>query len=80
MSSSHLHPFFLAAILDRLTAKEKNLLRFIVQGKPMKSADVPDVSYKYNDKLLHGIRAKLGGVSKGRLIYHLGLLHILDHM
>lgn len=80
MVDPHLHTFFLSTLLERLTVKEKQLLRFIVEGKPMKSADIPNLTYKYNDKLLHGIRRKLGGLSKGRLIYHLGLLHILDHI
>ena len=67
-------------LLENLTPKEKKLLRFIAEGRPMKSSGIPDITYRYSDKLMQSIRAKFGGISKGRLIYYIGLLRLLNYL
>ena len=79
MSSPLLYHHFLLPILDRLTETEKRLLPFIAEGKPLKTINLqPAISEKYADKLLGSIRRKFGNISKGRLMYYIGVLHILD--
>lgn len=46
----------------------------------MKSSGIPDITYRYSDKLMQSIRAKFGGISKGRLIYYIGLLRLLNYL
>ena len=80
MSKPHLQHFFIKPLLDTLSPKEKKLLRFIVEGKPMKSSPLPDITYRYSDKLMHNIRVKFGGISKGRLIYYIGLMRLMNYL
>lgn len=82
MDRIYLHQFFLEPMLGLLTDKEKKLLAFIVMGKPMKQVSdyLPNVTPKYAERLVEGIRKKFGGINKNRLIYYAGLLHLLDHL
>jgi hypothetical protein len=80
MVNPHLNHYFVQPLLERLTDKEKQLLSYLVIGKPLKAAHLPDSTYKYSDKLLCSIRQKWGGITKIRLIYYIGILHLLDHL
>ena len=80
MLKPHFFYYFLIPLLENLTSKEKKLLRFIAEGRPMKSSGIPDITYRYSDKLMQNIRAKFGGISKGRLIYYIGLLRLLNYL
>lgn len=80
ISKPHLQHFFVSPLLDTLTPKEKRLLRFIVEGKPMKASPLQDITYRYSDKLMHNIRVKFGGISKGRLIYYIGLMRLMNYL
>jgi hypothetical protein len=82
MAKPSLKIYFLAALLDQLTPKEKRLLQFVVSGLPMKVLPdyMADLSQKYGERLLDNIRAKFGGINKIRLIYYIGLLHLHHHL
>ncbi|MEB4590832.1 autoinducer binding domain-containing protein [Candidatus Thiothrix sp. Deng01] len=82
MATPNLKIYFLAALLDQLTPKEKRLLKFIVSGLPMKLLPdyAADISQKYGEKLVDNIRAKFGGVNRIRLIYYAGVLHFHNHL
>lgn len=68
-------------LLDSLTTKEKQMLHFIVTGKPMKTLPdyCPNITEKYGDRVLHSLRGKFGGLNKSQLIYFIGLLNLLEH-
>lgn len=79
MAHPQIFNYFLLPILEKLTATEKRLLPYIANGLPMKAINLtPTISEKYADKLLRSIREKFGNISKGRLIYYIGLLQVLD--
>jgi hypothetical protein len=82
MAQPHLKIYFLAALLDQLTPKEKRLLQFVISGLPMKILPdyMADISQKYGERLLDGIREKFGGINKVRLIYYIGLLHLHHYL
>lgn len=82
MAHSHLKIYFLAPLLEQLSPKEKRLLRFVLDGLPMKTLpdQVAGISQKYGEKLLDGIRIKFGGINKIRLILYIGMLHLHDYL
>lgn len=82
MAQPHLRIYFLAPLLAQLSPKEKRLLQFVLSGLPMKTLPkhMDDVSQKYGEKLVDGIRAKFGGINKVRLIYYIAMLHLHDYL
>lgn len=80
MSKPALRAFFLAALLEQLSVKERQLLPFLITGLPMKTLPkyLPGISQKYGEKLLESILKKFGGINKAQLLYYLGLLQLLD--
>ena len=81
MARPRLYHHFLLPILEKLTETEKQMLPFIASGLPLKAINLsPKITPKYAEKLLASIRQKFGNINKGRLIYYIGLLQILDYI
>jgi DNA-binding CsgD family transcriptional regulator len=78
-SNVNLYRYLLEPLISKLSSTEKRVLPFIASGKPMKTINLnPAISEKYAEKLVYSIRKKFGNISKARLIYYIGLLHMLD--
>lgn len=81
MSSAQKNALFLEPILNSLTDTEKRLMPFIVSGKPMKSVNIkPEITHRYGEKCLNNIRMKFGNITKSKLIYYIGVMHMLDYL
>lgn len=82
MTRPQLNAFFMTALLEKLSVKERRLLPFLITGLPMKTLPdhLPGISAKYGEKLLENILRKLGGINKAQLIYYIGLLQLLNHL
>lgn len=89
VSNAFLSHSFIKPLIPKLNSKEKQLLRGLSVGESMIDiADKLDISVKYLDKVLRRTREKFSGVgideetkiNRNQLIYHLGLLNILDNI
>lgn len=66
--------------LENLTQTERDVLRHLASGAVLKTIpDKVDVTYKYAANLLGDLRKKFGHISRDRLMYLAGALHLLDY-
>ena len=71
---------FILPILESLTPKKKIVLKYLISGQPMKNITTEaDITTRYAEKLLVGLRKDFGDISKNELIYFLGLLNITEY-
>lgn len=81
MNCSQKNAVFIEPILATLTNTEKRLLPFIISGQPMKSINIqPQIKHRYGEKCVNSIRRKFGNITKGKLIYYIGVMHLLDYL
>lgn len=76
MTTSRMHHHFLSSVLNRLTEKEKYVIRHLVSGRAMKQID--KVTPAYAAKLVRVLKEKLGISKTQELIYYVGVLKLLD--
>ncbi len=82
MYHAKMQQHFLSGILDKVTEKEKDVLRHLVSGSSMKRIKDTNaaISVTYGNKLIRIIKEKFGGITTNELIYHAGLLMLLDDL
>ncbi len=76
MTTSRMHHYFLSSVLNRLTEKEKYVIRHLVSGAPMKN--IQHITSAYAEKLVKTLKIKFGDIRTQELIYHTGVLMLLD--
>lgn len=65
--------------LSHLSKTEKQLLRLLISGKPMKCiCGELGITTRYGEKLSTNLRRKFGGISRNRLLYYAGRLNISE--
>ncbi|NOQ13350.1 MAG: hypothetical protein GQ583_02560 [Methyloprofundus sp.] len=89
LSKSFLVNPFIQPLIEKLTTKEKGLLRGLSAGKSMKTIALElETEVRYLDKVLRHTREKFSEVelngqakiNKNQLVYYMGLLNLLDHL
>jgi DNA-binding CsgD family transcriptional regulator len=79
-SNNNLPHKFILPFLESLKPKEVIILRYLASGKHFKNIeDTTGITYRYASNVLNELRARLGGITKDKLIYLVGVLNILDH-
>jgi hypothetical protein len=69
---------FLPTAFQHLSNKDKQVLQHLVNGLSLKVLeDHTGITRRYGDKLLSGMRKKLGGLSTQQLLYYAGLFDLL---
>ena len=68
---------FLEPFLRTLKPKDIQVLKHLASGQPLKTID-KGISYRYAANRLDDLRARMGGISKDKLMYIIGQLHLLD--
>lgn len=68
---------FAQPFLQTLKPKEIHILRHLALGYPLKQIS-QGISYRYAANMLDELRARMGGISKDKLMYLIGQLHLLD--
>ena len=80
-ADSNLPQKFVLPLLSSLTTKEVTIIRYLASGAPFKNIkDHTGISYSYATKVLDKLRHRLGGITKDKLLYLIGLLNILNHI
>jgi DNA-binding CsgD family transcriptional regulator len=75
LAMPHVNNVFLAPLLAGLSATEKHLLQGLSRGLSLKVvASELNISHKYAGNVVESLRAKLGNVSRDRLLYIAGLI------
>jgi len=78
INSNKMLQLFISPILEKLNSKAKQVLKHLINGQPMK--DIPNISQKYAEKILFGLRDDFGGVTTNELIHMLGLINLQKHL
>lgn len=79
-SNGNLPHQFILPFMESLKPKEVVILRYLASGKHFKNIeDTTGITYRYASNVLNELRARLGGITKDKLIYLVGVLNILDH-
>lgn len=68
---------FVQPFLQTLKPKEILILKHLALGYPLKKID-KGISYRYATNMLDELRARMGGITKDKLMYIIGQLHLLD--
>lgn len=68
---------FVQPFLKTLKPKEIQILKHLALGYPLKQID-QGISYRYAANRLDELRARMGGITKDKLMYLIGQLHLLD--
>lgn len=68
---------FMKPLLDSLKPKEILVLHHLASGQPLKTIS-NGISYRYAANVLDDLRARMGGITKDKLMYLVGHLHLLD--
>lgn len=68
---------FMKPLLDSLKPKELLILRHLASGHPLKTIG-HGISYRYANNMLDDLRTRMGGITKDKLLYLIGHLHLLD--
>ena len=68
---------FVQPFLQTLKPKEIQILKHLALGHPLKQID-QGISYRYAANMLDELRARMGGITKDKLMYLIGQLHLLD--
>lgn len=68
---------FVQPFLKTLKPKEIQILRHLALGYSLKQID-RGISYRYAANMLDELRARMGGITKDKLMYLIGQLHLLD--
>ncbi|WP_298610208.1 autoinducer binding domain-containing protein [uncultured Thiothrix sp.] len=76
-SSSRSFSIFAQPFLQTLKPKEIQILRHLALGYPLKQIG-QGISYRYAANMLDELRARMGGITKDKLMYLIGQLHLLD--
>jgi len=89
VSNAYLADSFIKPLIPDLNTTERNFLKGLAEGKSMIAiADELETSVKYLDKVLRRTREKFSGVgvdeqtqiNRNQLIYHIGLLNLLENI
>lgn len=73
--------FFIQPLLESLNATQKNVLKHILNGKPMKSIPhIYGIKPRYAEKVLLNIRAEFGNITTNELIYILGMVNMHEYL
>lgn len=75
--SSRTFTLFAQPFLQTLKPKEIQILKHLALGYPLKQIG-QGISYRYATNMLDELRARLGGITKDKLMYLIGQLHLLD--
>ncbi|HMT94223.1 autoinducer binding domain-containing protein [uncultured Thiothrix sp.] len=76
-SNSRNIAIFAQPFLQTLKNKEIQILRHLALGYRLKQID-QGISYRYATNILDELRARMGGITKDKLMYLIGQLHLLD--
>lgn len=76
-SSAELPRVFIRPFRDSLKPKELQILNHLANGKHLKTIG-QGISYQYAARVLDELRARMGGITKDRLMYLVGQLNLLD--
>ncbi|HPY40641.1 MAG TPA: autoinducer binding domain-containing protein [Thiolinea sp.] len=68
---------FVQPFLQTLKPKEIQVLRHLALGHPLKQIG-QGISYRYAANMMDELRARMGGITKDKLMYLIGQLHLLD--
>lgn len=68
---------FVQPFLQTLKPKEIQILKHLALGHPLKKIH-QGISYRYAANMLDELRARMGGITKDKLMYLIGQLHLLD--
>jgi hypothetical protein len=68
---------FVQPFLQTLKPKEIQILKHLASGHHLKKID-HGISYRYAANMLDELRARMGGITKDKLMYLIGQLHLLD--
>ena len=78
-ASSDLNYAFLMPFIQNLKPKEIQILRYLASGKNLKAIeDSTGISYGYASNLLNELRARLGGISRDKLMYLIGAVNLFN--
>lgn len=69
---------FVNPILDKLNNNAKRVLKHLISGRPMR--EIPDISQKFAEKILLGLRDDFGGVTTNQLIHILGIINLQKYL
>ncbi|MDD5393254.1 MAG: hypothetical protein PHE17_09565 [Thiothrix sp.] len=80
LAEQQLSKQFLRPFLASLNQKEIDILRHLARGEPFKRIEysVDVASYRVAANILDKLRGKFGGITRDRLMFLVGLLHLLN--
>lgn len=77
-NQSHLPAKFILPFVETLKPKEIQILSYLASGELMKNIPYHmDISTRYASNVLDGLRNRMGGITRDRLMYLVGKLDIL---
>jgi hypothetical protein len=80
-ADSSLPQKFVLPLVTSLKPKEITIIRYLASGAPFKNIeDTTGITYSYATNVLEKLRHRLGGITKDKLLYLIGLLNILHHI
>lgn len=72
---------FLMPFIQTIRPKEIELLRYLATGRNLKAVeDSTGISYGYASNILNDLRARMGGISRDKLMYLFGLINLVKHL
>lgn len=76
-SNAKTSAIFVQPFIQSLKPKEIQILKHLAMGYPLKQIG-QGISYRYAANMMDELRARMGGITKDKLMYLIGQLHLLD--